>query len=77
MTTESDRVKRYYEASWQRFVENVYEMLDSNTPMSAKEIEKKPIESRWGLPKISNINKALNNDLKGKVHKIGKSRWTK
>jgi hypothetical protein len=77
MTTESDRLKRYYEASWQRFVESIYEMLDNNLPLSTKDIEKKLIENKWGLPKRSDINIALNNDLNGKVQKVGKSKWTK
>ena len=45
--------------------------------MNSKDIEKVLIEIRWGLPKISSINKAINNDLKGKVKKVGKSNWIK
>jgi hypothetical protein len=77
MDLRSDRTDRIDKVLWDRFVETIYESLDYNTPFSAKDIEKILIEKKWGLPKISSINKAINDDLKDRVVKIGKSKWIK
>ena len=77
MDLKSERTDRIDNVFWERFVENVYDALDYEKPMTAKDIEKALIERKWGLPKISNINKAINNELKNRVQKIGKSKWIK
>jgi hypothetical protein len=73
----SDRTDRIDKVFWDRFVEMIFESLDYKTPSSAKDIEKILINKKWGLPKISSINKAINEDLKDRVVKIGKSKWIK
>lgn len=77
MDLKSDRTDRIDKVFWQRFVDTVYDSLDYERPMSSKDIEKALIDKKWGLPKISSINKAINNDLKEKVQKVGKSKWIK
>jgi hypothetical protein len=77
MDLRSDRTDIIDKVFWQRFVDTILEVLDYETPLSAKEIEKILIYKKWGLPKKSFINKAINTDLKDKVVKIGKSKWIK
>lgn len=77
MDLRSDRTDRIDKVFWQRFVDTIFDSLDYDTPLSGKDIEKILINRKWGLPKISSINKAINEDLKDKVVKIGKSKWIK
>jgi hypothetical protein len=77
MDLKSERTDRVEKIFWERFVDTIYDSLDYEKPMDAKDLEKALIQKRWGIPKISAINKAINNDLKDKVSKVGKSKWIK
>jgi hypothetical protein len=77
MDLRSDRTDRIDRVFWQRFVDAIFDSLDYKKPLSEKDIEKVLIDRKWGLSKISSINKAINEDLKDKVVKIGKSKWIK
>lgn len=77
MDLRSERTDSIDKVFWDRFVEAIFESLDCKKSFSAKDIKKILIDKKWGLPEISSINKALNDDLRDRVVKIKKSKWIK
>jgi hypothetical protein len=77
MKEQSNSLTTYNVAAWEKFVAEVLESLDEIEPLSAKDICKIMISNKWGNPTINLINKALSYDLKNKVSKTSKAKWTK
>jgi len=80
MTKESQTTKQKLSLDkrfWTDFVTVVYDTLDDKNAMTSKQIAKILVDKNWGHPKINLITKALDEDLKDKVQKIGKKNYLK